>query len=93
MEQTPTQLEKNVNDIVDIVVAIKSSLENFQEETRTSLQEIDVKLKEVDTKLQEVDNRFEIVESKIDGLQRSVDTAFERQGSLEARIAVVEVGV
>lgn len=65
-----------MNDLIEIVVAIKDNMvtkqefEEFKEDT---------------------EKNFEMVTGKVEGVQRGLDSNFERHSALEARVSKIEV--
>lgn len=76
MNEQMDRLEKNMNDLIEIVVAIKDNMvtkqefEEFKEDT---------------------EKNFEMVTGKVEGVQRGLDSNFERHSALEARVSKIEV--
>jgi archaellum component FlaC len=86
MEEKLDRIEKNISDLIEIVIAVKDNLEDFRDETNKKFEAIDRKFEQVDT-------QFEIVNGKINGLHRAVDSAFERQSDLDTRVTKIESGL
>ncbi|MEI6864193.1 MAG: hypothetical protein WCK46_02385 [Candidatus Adlerbacteria bacterium] len=85
MEEKLDRLEKNMNDLIEIVVSIKDHMATKQElaeveERLTAKMATNIELTELEERLS----------GKIEGVQRSVDGAYERQSALEARVSKVE---
>jgi len=79
MEEKLDRIEKNMGDLIEIVVSIKDNMVT-RDELASELVGVRAEIASVREELG----------GKIDGVQRSVDAGFERHSALEARVSKIE---
>lgn len=82
LAEKTSQTDKNVEDILEIVVSMKSYMESDLA-TKAELSELEKKM----------DTGFEEVNGKIDGLNRRIDNEVENRAQIETRVRKVEEAV
>ena len=90
MDEKIDRIEKNVNDLIEIVVAIKDNMVT-KHEFEEFKQEMTEFKSNTEARFDAIDAKFEKMDAKIDRVQRAVDAGFERQSMLEARVTKVEI--
>jgi hypothetical protein len=87
MDEKIDRMEKNINDLIEIVVAIKDNMVT-KDELAGALAEVREDLGgKIASGLAEV---REDLGGKIGGVQRALDSAFERQSALDASVSKIE---
>lgn len=87
LAEKTSQTDKNVEDILEIVVSMKGYIENNLV-TKEGLSE---ELESLEKKLEKrMDVGFEEVNGKIDGLGRRIDNEVEHRAQIETRVRKVE---
>jgi chromosome segregation ATPase len=90
MSEQLSKLEKNVGDILEIVVSMKGYIEN----NLVTKEELSKELNSLEKKLEKrMDTGFEEVNGKIDGLNRRIDNEAENRAQIETRVRKVEEAV
>lgn len=79
MSEQSSKLEKNVEDILEIVVSMKTYIESNL-----------VTKAELTTLEKKVDAGFEEIKSKTDGLNRRIDNEVENRAQIETCVRKVE---
>ena len=81
--------ERNVDDLIEIVVSIKDNMV-----TKTEFTELDKKVDEgfakTEQRFKNIDHQFEGTNGKIEGLHRRIDAELEQRKLLEDRVSKVE---
>jgi prefoldin subunit 5 len=91
MEERFDRLEKNMNDLIEIVVSIKDNM-TIKQELAEVEERLTARMDTLATKeeLKEMKEMEERIHGRVDGLQRADDAAFERDSALEGRILKIE---
>ena len=87
MNEQLSKLEKNVADVLEIVVSMK----DYMEKNLVTKVELSEELNSLEKKLEKrMDVGFEEVSGKIDGLGRRIDNEVENRAQIETRVRKVE---
>ncbi len=87
MNEQLSKLEKNVADVLEIVVSMK----DYMEKNLVTKVELSEELNSLEKKLEKrMDVGFEEVNGKIDGLGRRIDNEVENRAQIETRVRKVE---